>query len=383
MPRTKAIESGYRRGKQTESVSSKKSQGSTVGSNSQEDEQKAEWSCRYDAKQGSYFFVDAATGEMTTTCPPEFEDEFHNMPQVQALKGVPRGFHKAALVIQSILKFKRARKPQFEKHLDTATGRYFFKNTFTHETTWDTPTGFYPLTRPPHATLEGLSLEKGMKQERKKKQSKQRRLLIQLRREEYHRGLKDKEAKGAGAAQRAALEAWNEAFRIACLTGELKVLILGSTYTLVQWCHQRWGPKPLNISRLAFLPFSSHHASMRLLARRTSLPSQQNALNCALFVLSRVVTNQLSQMVWQKLGDVHEDLPKFQERFGKPLHTLRLMGHELSGLPPDFGNGGLRSLTSLNLASNGLAQLPDSFCQLRQLRQLNLLRNKLTVLLLA
>lgn len=84
-------------------------------------------------------------------------------------------------------------------------------------------------------------------------------------------------------------------------------------------------------------------------------------------------------MAWQKLGDVHADLPKFQERFGKPLHTLRLMGHELSGLPPEFGSGGLRSLTSLNLASNGLVQLPDSICQLRQLRQLNLLRNKLTV----
>jgi len=224
MPRTKAIESGQRRGKPTDSVSSKKSQGTSLGSNAQEDEQKAEWSCRYDAKQGSYFFVDTATGEMTTTCPPEFEDEFHNMPQVQALKGVPRGFHRAALVIQSVLKFNRGRKPQFEKHLDTATGRYFFKNTFTHETTWDTPTGYYPLTRPPHATLEGLSLEKAMKQERKKKQSKQRRLLIQLRREEYHRGLKDREAKGVGAAQRAALEAWNEAFRLACLTGELKVL---------------------------------------------------------------------------------------------------------------------------------------------------------------
>jgi hypothetical protein len=145
------------------------------------------------------------------------------MPQVQALQGVPRGFHAAARVIQSLLRFKRARKLRFEKHLDTATGRFFFKNTHTLETTWDTPAGAYPLARPPPATLQGLSLEKAMRQSRKQHRSAERNLLIALRREEYHRGLKDRAAKGAGAAHRAALEVWNDAFRVACLTGELKV----------------------------------------------------------------------------------------------------------------------------------------------------------------
>jgi hypothetical protein len=84
-------------------------------------------------------------------------------------------------------------------------------------------------------------------------------------------------------------------------------------------------------------------------------------------------------VAWQKLGDVHADLPRFRERFGKPLLTLTLVGHELRGLPPEFGDGGLRSLTSLSLASNGLTHLPESICNLGHLRQLNLLRNKLTV----
>jgi hypothetical protein len=195
----------------------------SLGSSAHDGEQSGDWSCRYDAKLGKYFFVHAATGETTTKCPPEFVDVFHAMPQVQALQGVPRGFHAAARVIQSLLRFKRARKPRFEKHLDTATGRFFFKNTHTLETTWDTPAGAYPLARPPPATLQGLRLEKAMRQSRKQQRSAERNLLIALRREEYHRGLKDRAAKGAGAAHRAALEVWNDAFRVACSTGELKV----------------------------------------------------------------------------------------------------------------------------------------------------------------
>ena len=61
------------------------------------------------------------------------------------------------------------------------------------------------------------------------------------------------------------------------------------------------------------------------------------------------------------------------------------MGHALASLPAGPGPENMftsphlqRSLTSLNLSSNGLTALPPEICQLGHLRHLNLLRNKLT-----
>ena len=65
--------------------------------------------------------------------------------------------------------------------------------------------------------------------------------------------------------------------------------------------------------------------------------------------------------------------------FGRRLVSLRLIGHELGELPTAIGESCL-SLTSLSLASNNLALLPDSLCNLTKLIDINLLRNRLTAL---
>lgn len=266
------------------------------------------WEVIYDSGVGQYYFSNVETGETRWEVPPQFAGVFQDIPEVKALVGVPRSTHAAAKVLQAVAKMrKRQRKPLFEKHLDTATGRYYFKQTRTKETTWDTPTGFYPLTRPPQGKLQGMELEQKMRTERRRRAGVERRALIQIRREEYQKTAADRRAKESAGKHALSIEVWNEAFRLAVATGELKV-------------------------------------------------------------------------TWQKLGDFHEDVPRFEERFGQPLQSLRIMGHELKLLPPDFGSSSLTSLTSLSLASNMLERLPDSISKLTRLRVLNLLRNRLVAL---
>jgi hypothetical protein len=72
----------------------------------------------------------------------------------------------------------------------------------------------------------------------------------------------------------------------------------------------------------------------------------------------KAVTSGELKMSWMKLGLLHEDVPRFAKRFGTPLVAVTIIGHELKFLPEDFGDHGLRSLTSLNLASNLLERLP-------------------------
>ncbi len=80
---------------------------------------------------------------------------------------------------------------------------------------------------------------------------------------------------------------------------------------------------------------------------------------------------------WRKLGFVHEVIYSFAETYGRRLVSLRLIGHELEELPSEVGENCL-SLTSLSLASNRLAALPDSLCNLTKLVDVNLLRNQIT-----
>ena len=61
------------------------------------------------------------------------------------------------------------------------------------------------------------------------------------------------------------------------------------------------------------------------------------------------------------------------------LVSLRLIGHELQELPAEVGENCL-SLTSLSLASNAIAALPDSLCELGSLQTLLLHNNQLAVL---
>jgi len=84
-------------------------------------------------------------------------------------------------------------------------------------------------------------------------------------------------------------------------------------------------------------------------------------------------------MSWQKLGHIDEKVFQFTQTDGAPLVGLRLVGHELTSVPTDVGSR-LTRLTSLSLASNNLEELPDNICELAQLQELNLLRNKLTKL---
>jgi len=268
-----------------------------------------EWEVMYDTDAGKFYFSNLETGETRWDPPPEFEDVYRSMPDVKALEGIPAGVHKAAKVIQQISRLKARRRPkqQFEKILDTETGRFYYKQTATGATTWDTPTGHYPMAPLPPSKTHGAKLEQEMIRARRKRVSEERRLLIAKRRDEHARQVREREAREGKKGLMHGLEVWNEAFKNAVATGELK-------------------------------------------------------------------------LQWQKLGVVHEDLTRFDQRFGKHLQSLKLVGHELRELPFDFGDGSLRSLTSLNLASNHLNLLPDSLCKLGQLRVLNLLRNKLVAL---
>jgi len=81
-------------------------------------------------------------------------------------------------------------------------------------------------------------------------------------------------------------------------------------------------------------------------------------------------------MSWQKLGHIDEKVYEFTQSDGAPILGLRLVGHELASVPEDIGSR-VSSLTSLSLASNNIEELPDSICELAQLKELNLLRNKL------
>jgi hypothetical protein len=268
------------------------------------------WEVMYDSLQGKYYFLNNETGETQFDPPEEYEDVYDTQPQVKKLETTTPSLHSAAVAIQGLLRLRNSiRKPKlkYEKHLDTATGRYYFVNTKTKETTWDTPAGHYPLTRPSREVLAGKELERSMNLSLKKLESEERLRLIAIRREEHRRKERDKLTLGHKKAQEHSIELWNEAFRGAVTTGEL------------------------NIS-------------------------------------------------WQKLGTCHEDLPRFESRFGKPLLGLKLVGHELNTLPRDFGDSGLKGLISLSLASNSLENLPESLCNLTRLRTLNLLRNKLTCL---
>jgi hypothetical protein len=267
------------------------------------------WEIVWDSNAGQYFFMNHETGETRWEPPPEYAQVFKEMPEVKALKEIPKGDHAAAKVLQAIVKMrKRGKKKQlFEKHLDTATGRYYFIQVKSKETTWDTPTGYFPLTRPPKGKLLGMEMEKSVRAARRSRAGIERRALLQIRREQFQKTAADRHAKEDKAKHSLSIEVWNEAFKLAVATGELKV-------------------------------------------------------------------------TWQKLGDFHEDVPRFEQRFGQPLQSLRLMGHELKLLPPDFGDSSLTSLTSLSLASNHLERLPDSICKLTRLRVLNLLRNRLVAL---
>lgn len=252
------------------------------------------WETAYDSQEGKYYYIDNETGVSQWDPPSELENVYSGShPEVT------RTNKREEVTVTPALKY--------EKYLDTSTGRFYYVNTATRETTWDTPAGTYPLTKPSKEILLQKEMERSMVLSKKKLESDERKRLISIRREEHRRKERDLLSMGEKKLQEHSIELWNEAFRKAVTTGEL------------------------NIS-------------------------------------------------WAKLGKCHEDLPRFEQMFGKPLQGLKLVGHELNSLPHDFGDSGLIGLISLSLTSNNLETLPESLCRLTRLRSLNLLRNKLTCL---
>lgn len=69
----------------------------------------------------------------------------------------------------------------------------------------------------------------------------------------------------------------------------------------------------------------------------------------------------------------------FSVNFGMPLKALRLIGIGLTEIPDTLAPA-LISLEVLSLANNGLTSLPDNIVSLTQLRELNLMYNKLKYL---
>lgn len=79
---------------------------------------------------------------------------------------------------------------------------------------------------------------------------------------------------------------------------------------------------------------------------------------------------------WTPFGYVDPCIYAYEERFGRSLVTLRLIGLGLKSLPEELGFK-LTSLRVLNVSSNELEALPDSILRLTNLQELHIGHNKL------
>jgi Leucine-rich repeat (LRR) protein len=83
------------------------------------------------------------------------------------------------------------------------------------------------------------------------------------------------------------------------------------------------------------------------------------------------------RLQWNALETIDPVLYEFEDKFSMKLRSLRLVGVQLRELPTDFGNH-LMGLEILSLCNNDLIYIPDSVVNLTNLRELNLIYNKIT-----
>ena len=85
------------------------------------------------------------------------------------------------------------------------------------------------------------------------------------------------------------------------------------------------------------------------------------------------------ELSWQKMVTIDELVFTFSENFGMPVSALKLVGIDLPELTTEVGHR-LPSLERLSLANNHLTCLPDNIIMLTNLKELNLLKNKIVQL---
>ncbi len=333
--------------------------------------EESRWGVYWSPNEGRYYFRDAKTGESQWEPPPHWAEAFETLPEIQELSNTPPECHAAAVKLHRFLKLvgfknrmrrdrqlglfraagevapaaalakehksalQRRREKQenqasqrFVKHFDDATSQYYFvlQPDSQHPkgfSTWDKPHRPIKLERPPQERRAGLAIEAAIRKRQKEMMSEERRILLRIRRRDYDLQVKQAKREKGAAEESHSQAIWNGAFSQALLRGG-----------------GGGGGEGVEVS-----------------------------------------------VAWQKLGDLHEDLCGFEEKYGRPLGSLRLVGHALTALPLGPGPENMfvsrslqHSLTSLNLSSNALARLPDEVCRLKHLRVLNLLRNRLEVL---
>ena len=85
------------------------------------------------------------------------------------------------------------------------------------------------------------------------------------------------------------------------------------------------------------------------------------------------------ELNWIDLGVIDPFMYRFEEEFGLPLKSMKLVGLSLDVLTDDVCRN-MNSLETLSLACNNLTHLPDNIVLLTNLQKLNILRNKIVEL---
>ena len=191
------------------------------------------WRTHWAPEYGRYYFEDHHTGEPRWDPPPVFEKAFPKLPEIRRLEHTTSAEHSAACMIQRF--FKKRVVPwqnqkllaggqvgHFEKHLDEASGRYYYVNE-DGETSWDAPAGSYPLQPLPKERIAGLKLEKAMREVERREASIERTTLLQIRREDYEKEKRERRRQNKSVEKSHEQQVWMDAFSIAGETQELQV----------------------------------------------------------------------------------------------------------------------------------------------------------------
>jgi len=326
------------------------------------------WSAYWDENEGQHYFVHGRSGVTQWRPPIGFDTSDLSRP-------VDEGYERAVAIIQrAVRRWRELHAHPVLKHLDLESGRYYYVNTRTGETSWDKPAAGAPMCPVPEARRQGHALELATITANKSKKMQERSALVQMRQAEWQgtEGKRLREAKEAEASRRHNL--WMHAIELAAETGELNMSWkkLGDVHPAVYSFKEDYG-FPLRSLRLvghdmAVLPPEVGWKLTNL----TSLSLTSNSLEalpdslctCTLITELNLLRNKL-RLLPLRIGDL------------AGLTRLHLSSNRLVALPPTFGN--ITKLDKITLECNSLTRMPETLSRM-SCKTLNLNANKLVAL---
>jgi hypothetical protein len=234
------------------------------------------------------------------------------------------------------------------KKLDMASGKWYYLNRRTGETTWDVPRGQISMAPPPEKLMNDLEKEKQEIRLAKAKEKKKRDFLIEQRKEEYRQSLIKETSAAEEAERKRRDDLWKDAVNHGSTSGEVNM----SWQKLGDVSQRVYDFRRSTTRDLIHLRLVGHELE--------SLPDELSRY-CPMLISLTLTSNRLASI------NCVAELTH--------LTSLVAIRNRITHLPPLIGN--LVQLKILELASNRLEVLPATFGNLTNLAKLNLECNRL------